>query len=537
MKRLSFLFLLAAAACSSSQKPVVPPPAGAAAAPGPTPTPGILSRIDPDVIEETDTFVIRRLPKSRYIRVDEHHVRLPVVKEPIEFFKEDADYYYTSTPKRLPDEIALKKQAREQSPAKSSTAKREESLAPVSDFDDLTPARVTGRLRLEEIKNTGLPPSGMWRASFTVADMNGDGIPDIVAPPARMGDGRLRIWIGDGKGGFSDWPLTFTEAGKPNLRFFLDYGGTAVGDIDGDGHLDVVCASHATGLVSLFGDGKGGFRIVRAGLSGRDFSSQAVTLIDVDGDGKLDLVASRDMPPESKIAGGVDKTQVRVFLYRGEKGWEFKSDGVVGGFYSHCLTTLDVEHDGRIDLLTGSNQAGAISLLWKNEGNGTFSPVTLPVIEIYSFHLATAPGTQGADRAPGFVDAYYMSRNSPSMKAAGLSVYAFRNGEWTRSRIWRKKDFGSIVYAMAMGDLDGDGLDDVVFADNDKRRLRVLFQQPDGSFGEAAESEEPVLDSPGQCIRLSDLNGDGKLDVIVSKTIKSTAPTEPGGWKVLLNRR
>jgi FG-GAP-like repeat len=536
VKRIALLFVLAAAACSSSQKPVAPPPASAA--PAPTPTPGILSRIDPDVIEETDTYVIRRLPKSRYIRVDDKHVRLPVVIEPIEIFREDDEYYYTSTPKRIPEEIELKKQQRAQAPPKGRTAQKEESLAPVSDFEDLTPARVAGRLRLEKVASTGLPPSGMWRASFTVVDINGDGIPDIVAPPPRMGDARLHIFVGDGKGGFSEWPLTFNEGGKPLNRFALDYGGTAVGDIDGDGQLDIACASHAAGLVTLFGDGKGGFRVVRAGLSGRDFSAQAVTLIDAGGDGKLDLVASRDLPPDaSKVGGGVDKTQVRVFRYRGDEGWELKLDGVVGGFYSHTLASFDYDGDGRRDLLTGSNQAGAINLLWKNEGNGTFSPVSLPVIEIYSFHLATAPGTLGGDRAPGFADAYYMSRTHPSLKAAGISIYVYRNGEWVRSRVWRKKDFGSIVYALAMGDLDGDGLDDVVFADNEARRLRVLFQQPDGSFVEAAESDEPSLDSPGQSVRLADLNGDGKMDIILSKTIKSTAPNEPGGWEIHLNRR
>jgi hypothetical protein len=531
------LFVLAAVACSSSQKPVAPPPA-AAGAPGPTPTPGVLSRIDPDVIEETDTYVIRRLPKSRYLRVDDKHVRLPVLKEPIEIFKEDDQYYYSSTPKRIPEEIALRKEQREQAPARGPAVQKEESLAPVSDFEDLAPARVAGRLRLEKVASTGLPPSGMWRASFTMVDMNGDGIPDIVAPPPRMGDAKLHVFLGDGKGGFSEWPLTFTEGGKPIIRFALDYGGTAVGDIDGDGHLDIACASHAAGLVTLFGDGKGGFRIVRAGLSGRDFSAQAVTLIAAGGDGRLDLVASRDFPPDaSKVGGGVDKTQVRVFQYRGEKGWELKTDGVVGGFYSQTLANLDFDKDGRNDLLTGSNQAGAMTLLWRNEGNGTFSPVSLPVIEIYSFHLATAPATLGADRAVGFADAYYMSRNHPSLKAAGISVYAFRNGEWVRTRVWRKKDFDSIVYALAAGDLDGDGLDDVVFADNEQRRLRVLFQQPDGSFVEAAEADEPSLDSPGQCVRLVDLDRDGKLDIVLSKTIKSTAPSEPGGWNVYLNRR
>ena len=48
--------------------------------------------------------------------------------------------------------------------------------------------------------------------------MNGDGIPDIVAPPARLGgDAGLHIWIGDGKGHFTPLAkLTFPEDGKPS---------------------------------------------------------------------------------------------------------------------------------------------------------------------------------------------------------------------------------------------------------------------------------------------------------------------------------
>ena len=88
-----------------------------------------------------------------------------------------------------------------------------------------------------------------------------------------------------------------------------------------------------------------------------------------------------------------------------------------------------------------------------------------------------------------------------------------------------------------MGDIDGDGLDDVVFPDSETNRLRVFFQQPDGSFREAAESEEPVLDSAPQCVKLVDLNGDGKLDILLAKTVTSYRPDDKGGWSVYLNRR
>jgi hypothetical protein len=541
VKRIPLLLLLAAAACtstpSSSTRPAAPPPAS----PGPAAAGGSLSRVNPNIVEETETYYVERLPKAEYVRIDERHVRHPLVAKAIEFFKEDDSYYYIQIEKVLPEEAEAKRLQREkaqQSRPQGTTPQHSTapSKVPLADFEDLSPARISGRLHLESVKATGLPDAGMWRASFAVADVNGDGIPDIVAPPNRLGSGRLKVWIGDGQGAFAEWPLSYTEGEKAAERFSVDYGGVAVGDIDGDGKMDIVVASHSAGLVSLFGDGKGGFRIVREGLPRRDFSSQAVALVDADGDGKLDIVTSRDVL-DSEPNQPIDKMQVRVYLNRGSEGWERQTEGIIGGFYSNCLTAWDYDGDGRKDVLTGSHYTGALTLLWKNLGDGTFQGVSVPAIEIYAYHFATAPGTYGKDRTPAFADSFLMQTNVPeNARAYGISLYAFRDGAWTRHRLWRKKDPKSTVYGMAMGDLDRDGLDDVVFADSDQRRVRVLFQQPDGTFVEAAESEEPPLDSPGQCVRLADLNRDGRLDVVVSKTVSSSNPNERGGWNVYLNR-
>ena len=52
-----------------------------------------------------------------------------------------------------------------------------------------------------------------------------------------------------------------------------------------------------------------------------------------------------------------------------------------------------------------------------------------------------------------------------------------------------------------------------------------------------AEKEEPALDSPGQCIRLADLDGDGRLDVVCRKDgYDHRRPDDRGGWNVYLNR-
>jgi hypothetical protein len=548
VKRVAILLIVLTAACSTSQsasKPSAPPPkspAAAEAAPAPADPTKVASRLDPDVVEETETGYIKRLPKKDYIRIDDRHVKHPLLAQPIEFFKEDDRYYYISVSKTLPEEAAAMRAKAAPSPSakrnpdSTPAPPRVLSAVPLSDFEDLEPKRGDASFQLEEVAGSGLPEAGMWRASFRIADVNGDGIPDIVSPPARIGDGDLKIWIGDGKGHFSPWPLSFTENGQPLRRFSIDYGGVAVGDIDGDGHMDVVSASHGAGLVSLFGDGKGNFTVVRAGLPKRDFSSQAVALLDVDGDGRLDVVASRDViDPEPSEP--VDKMQVRVYQFLGrDKGWQHIKEAIVGGFFSNSLNAWDFDGDGKQDVLTGSLYTGALTLLWKSKGDGTFAPVSFPAIEVYAYHFATAPGRFGHSGAPAFADAFLMATNVPeNARANGITVYSYEGGEWNRHRLWRKKDPKTSVYALAMGDLDGDGLDDVVFADNDRKRLRVLLQQTDGTFNEIPESDEPQLPSPGQSVRLADLDGDGRLDVVLSKTITSADPSVRGGWSVYRN--
>src|SRR5262249_25505616 len=157
----------------------------------PTPTPSI-GRVNPYVVEETDTYVIERLPKREYIRVDDRHIRHPVVAQTVEFFKEDDEYYYIKTQKYVPEEAEAQREAQERisagipRPSAQAEALGPMLAPPAADYESVRPDRAAARFHLEEVKNSGLPDDGLWRASFAVADMNGDGIPDIVAPPSRL---------------------------------------------------------------------------------------------------------------------------------------------------------------------------------------------------------------------------------------------------------------------------------------------------------------------------------------------------------------
>jgi hypothetical protein len=138
----------------------------------------------------------------------------------------------------------------------------------------------------------GSPSVVSASAEFTthglqLVDLNEDGNLDILTTSNQQNS--FATMFGNGRGGFSPGPAATFPAGQGRYAF-------AFGDLDGDGHLDVIIASgnnefgEPGRVVMLRGDGKGGFKLLSE--TPVPTGPRYVTLGDVNGDGRPDIVLS-----------------------------------------------------------------------------------------------------------------------------------------------------------------------------------------------------------------------------------------------------
>src|SRR4029077_14705930 len=125
-----------------------------------------------------------------------------------------------------------------------------------------------------------------YKPSLQLVDVNEDANLDIVTANGRRHT--IEILFGDGRGGFSHASIVKLEPGYNNYSF-------ALGDIDGDEHLDLVAVSSDTGvepgrMSTRHGDGKGGFPDDHGSRLSVPSGSRVGTLADMNGDRRPDIV-------------------------------------------------------------------------------------------------------------------------------------------------------------------------------------------------------------------------------------------------------
>ena len=195
-------------------------------------------------------------------------------------------------------------------------------------------------------------------AYMAVADLNGDGKPDIVVE----GVGRdlfttLGVLFGNGDGTFQPEGLE-AYAGQ-------GAGPGLITDINGDGVPDAVFTYKYQPNV-LLGNGNGTFRYDRISVTG--YSATSTVVADVNGDGKPDLIFIGHANPSNPNQGNA----AVVLLGNGDGTFQSPRIYAVGS-NPDSLGVADFNGDGNLDLIVGNRGDNTFSVLLGN-GDGTFQP-------------------------------------------------------------------------------------------------------------------------------------------------------------------
>jgi hypothetical protein len=166
--------------------------------------------------------------------------------------------------------------------------------------------------------------------------MNGDGHLDLVATHrVPVQDHALHIWLGTGQGTFNAVPQTWSSPG---------YAALAAGDINHDGHLDLLAASHFHQLLTFLGDGTGGWSQSPPDAYAIRGEFWNVAVGDVNQDGHVDLALDGQFLA-CPLPHGPD-----VYLGDGTGGWTPASNGLkVFQLHSHGIALGDLNHDGFLE--------------------------------------------------------------------------------------------------------------------------------------------------------------------------------------------
>lgn len=244
----------------------------------------------------------------------------------------------------------------------------------------------------------------------------------------------------------------------------------ALGDINGDGQLDLAMCNGSSMLGWYAGDGDNGWSLRHTVGQVLTWPSEALAA-DMDLDGDLDLVAlgSRD----DRIAWYPnDGTGTLVAQQPMADNMDNPAD----------VDIFDIDQDGDSDVVLYNKNAGTVVRL-RNMGMGLFVADTLAVQAGPIAH-----GHLNADPYPDLVcgDAWYLND--------GNGGFLFQ------------VDLGlSITSGVACGDMDGDGLDDIVLAAG---QVVVITAINGVNHSQSTTSGDPWR------VELADLDVDGDLDVV-----------------------
>ncbi|HYK45337.1 MAG TPA: FG-GAP-like repeat-containing protein, partial [Parafilimonas sp.] len=231
-------------------------------------------------------------------------------------------------------------------------------------------------------------------------------------------------------------------------------------------------------------------------------------------------VAFKDINGDDKadlIVANKDADNVSVFKNTSQPGnisFAAKQDFAVGTG-PHSIAVSDLDGDGKADIVTANTLANTVSVLRNTSQFGVISFATkidyATGLEPYWVRIGDIDGNGKAD----IVFANYASSNISVLRntsTVGVLAFAARVNFTT----------GSFPRAVALGDIDGDGKLDIAVANYNSNTMSVFRNtSPSGSITMAARADFAASGGPS-CVAIGDVDGDGKPDLAVTNEIANT---------------
>ena len=362
-------------------------------------------------------------------------------------------------------------------PPTATTASTATPLPPTSTpTPPLSAETVTPETHPFEDSNQELGAAQSW--DVVLGDLDGDGDLDVFVANAIQGGEQNAVWINTGQG-------TFTLSNQT-----LGYGqGVALGDVDGDGDLDAVVTSwwgnaHTSVWIN---NGSGIFADNGQNLG----TALRPSLGDLDDDGDLDLYLARMGANSVYLNDGTG-----AFSDTGQR---------LGSAITAAVGMADLDGDGDLDVLAGGWEENA--KVWVNDGAGTFSEheqnLSAAAVHIHDLALGDVDGDGDLDAfmavASGDPNQVWLNDGSGVFSDSGQPLSS------------------SLAHGVSLGDIDGDGDLDAVTSHGDPYRGssggKLWLNNGSGHF---EKSGLELGDLYCTASAFSDLDGDGDLDIFIT---------------------
>lgn len=324
-----------------------------------------------------------------------------------------------------------------------------------------------------------------------LAACSSSGASDLADHPAPGGSQDL------GQAGLRFVPARRTATGPRSQAL-------AVGDLDGDGLLDVAVASADSldsRLVLLRGDGQGGLTQLTQLRAGD--TPYAVAIADLNQDGAADLLSA-------------DYLGASISVYAGQPAARGRFRGGVtlpAGAHPTALLVGDLDGDGHPDVAAANQVGGSVSLFY-NSDRAAGSPA-LGLRPASALPAGPHLSALGALPLAGATTPSLLVTSTPDGQSGALLL--LRGAAAGVFDAATSTPTAPAPAALAIGDVTGDGLADAVLSHPESGLISVLPGDGRGGFGAARTYAIPGGPGGPGALALADLDQDGRLDVIVAQ--------------------